>query len=341
MFRFAHPQYLWLLLAVPALIALYWAAARNRRKRLARFGDPTLLRGLMPEVSTGRVRLKSILFTAAVALLVLALARPQWGSKLREETSEGIEMMLVVDVSNSMLAEDFAPNRLERTKYAIDRLFDGLRQDRVGLVVFAGEPKVQLPITSDYRMAKAFARKIDPSLVAVQGTAVGKALSQALMSFSSETEQNHSRVIVLITDGENHEDDAIAPAKAAAEKGIKIYTIGIGSPEGAPIPIDGNFIKDEKGNMVVSKLDEATLEQIALSTGGAYIRATNRSLGLDEIVKKINEVEKKQLSSSVFEDFNEQYQYLIGIGLLLLLIEFVMLERKSRILSRLNIFRKQ
>ena len=247
--------------------------------------------------------------------------------------------MLAVDVSNSMLAQDFEPNRLERTKFAIDRLIEQLHQDKIGLIVFAGDAYMQLPITSDYVIARTFANNISPTMVSRQGTAIGAAIDLASQSFSSGSDG--SRVIVIISDGENHEDDAIAAAKAAAEKGIKIYTIGIGSPEGAPIPIDGNFIKDEKGNMVVSKLDEATLEQIALSTGGAYIRATNRSLGLDEIVKKINEVEKKQLSSSVFEDFNEQYQYLIGIGLLLLLIEFVMLERKSRILSRLNIFRKQ
>ena len=341
MFRFAHPQYLWLLLAVPALIALYWAAARNRRKRLARFGDPTLLRGLMPEVSTGRVRLKSILFTAAVALLVLALARPQWGSKLREETSEGIEMMLVVDVSNSMLAEDFAPNRLERTKYAIDRLFDGLRQDRVGLVVFAGEPKVQLPITSDYRMAKAFARKIDPSLVAVQGTAVGKALSQAFMSLSSDTEQKHTRVIVLITDGDNHEDDAVAVAERAKELGIRIFTIGIGTPEGAPIRIGGEFIRDEKGDMVVSKLDEQMLQQIADITGGAYVRSSNQSVGLDEIVQSINRMEATELSTVKFEEYNEQYQYLVGLALFLLLAEFFLLDRRNPLLARFNIFREE
>ena len=176
MFRFANPQYLWLLLAVPALVALYALAARSRRKRLARFGNPAILEELMPEVSTGRTAFKFILFCTAVALLVLAAARPQFGSKLREEKAQGIEMMLTIDVSNSMLAEDFQPNRLERTKYAIGKLFEGLQQDRVGLVVFAGEPKVQLPITSDYRMARAFARRIDPSLVSVQGTAIGKAL---------------------------------------------------------------------------------------------------------------------------------------------------------------------
>lgn len=186
MFRFANPQYLWLLLAIPALVLIFWAAAARRRKRLARFGNPEVLEELMPEVSTGRTALKFILFCTAAVLLILAVARPQFGSKLREEKAQGVEMMLVVDVSNSMLAEDFEPNRLERTKYAINKLFDGLRQDRVGLIVFAGEPKVQLPITSDYRMAKAFAKRIDPSLVSVQGTAIGKALSQALLSFRAK-----------------------------------------------------------------------------------------------------------------------------------------------------------
>ncbi len=341
MFRFAHPQYLWLLLALPALAALFWAAVRNRRRRLARFGNPALLQGLMPEVSAGRIRFKFILFAAAVTLLVLALARPQFGSKLREEKSEGIEMMLVVDVSNSMLAEDFAPSRLERTKYAVDKLFDGLRQDRVGLIVFAGEPKVQLPITSDYRMAKAFTRKIDPSLVSVQGTAVGKALSQALMSFSSETEESHSRVIVLITDGENHEDDAIAAAKRAAELGIRIFTIGIGTPEGAPIRIDGEFIRDEKGDMVVSKLNEEMLQQIADLTEGAYVRSSNQSIGLDEIVRSINEMEDTELSTVKFEEYNEQYQYLVGLALVLLLIEFFLLDRRNPLLARFNIFREE
>ena len=251
MFRFANPQYLWLLLAVPALVALYALAARSRRKRLARFGNPAILEELMPEVSTGRTAFKFILFCTAVALLVLAAARPQFGSKLREEKAQGIEMMLTIDVSNSMLAEDFQPNRLERTKYAIGKLFEGLQQDRVGLVVFAGEPKVQLPITSDYRMARAFARRIDPSLVSVQGTAIGKALEQALLSFSGDTEESHGRVIILITDGENHDDDAIAVAERAAQMGVKIFTIGIGTPEGAPIQIGGEFIKDETGEMVV------------------------------------------------------------------------------------------
>lgn len=343
MFRFANPQYLWLLWIVPLLVLLYLWAAYHRRRRLARFGNLSTLEELMPDVSSGRVALKFILFTLAVACLIFAAARPQFGSKLREEKAEGIEMMLVVDVSNSMLAEDFAPNRLERTKYAINKLFEGMRQDRVGLVVFAGEPKVQLPITSDYRMAKAFARRIDPSLVTVQGTAVGRALEQALLSFSSGTadeEGNASRVIVLITDGENHEDDAVAVAKRAAEQGVRIYTIGIGTPEGAPISIGGDFIRDERGEMVVSKLNEEMLTEIANLTGGLYVRSTLQSIGLEEIVKEIEAMEKQELSTLRFEEFDEQYRLPLAIGIVLLVLKLLLLDRRNPLLARFNIFRE-
>lgn len=341
MFRFANPQYLWLLALIPLFVVLFAGVAAQRRRRLARFGNPDTLAELMPEVSNGRVVLKFILFCGAVALIVLAAARPQFGSKLREEKARGVEMMLVVDVSNSMLAEDFEPNRLERTKYAINRLFDGLKQDRVGLIVFAGEPRVQLPITSDYRMAKAFARRIDPSQVSVQGTAIGKALEQALLSFSGETDEKRSRAIILITDGENHDDDAVAVAKRAAEQGIRIYTIGIGTPEGAPIEIDGEFIRDEQGEMVVSKLNEEMLAQIADETGGAYVRATKQDIGLDEIVRSINEMEQSELSTVRFEEFNEQYQYLLIAALVLLVAEFFLLARRNPLLAHLNIFREK
>ena len=300
MFRFANPQYLWLLLAVPALVALYALAARSRRKRLARFGNPAILEELMPEVSTGRTAFKFILFCTAVALLVLAAARPQFGSKLREEKAQGIEMMLTIDVSNSMLAEDFQPNRLERTKYAIGKLFEGL-----------------------------------------QGTAIGKALEQALLSFSGDTEESHGRVIILITDGENHDDDAIAVAERAAQMGVKIFTIGIGTPEGAPIQIGGEFIKDETGEMVVSKLNEEMLARIADITGGAYVRSSKQSIGLDEIVKAINEMEQTELSMVRFEEFNEQYQYLLIAALALLLLEFAVLDRRNPLLAHLNIFREK
>ena len=341
MFRFANPQYLWLLLSVPTIIIIFWFALHNRKARLARFGNIALLKELMPEVSMWRIKLKFIIFSLALTLVILAAARPQFGSKLREQKSEGIEMMLIVDVSNSMLAEDFQPNRLDRTKYAINKLFDGLKQDRVGLTVFAGEPKVVLPITSDYRMAKAFANRIDPSMVAVQGTAIGKALSQALLSFSSETDDMRSRVIVLITDGENHESDAIAAAQRAKEMGIRIFTIGIGTPEGAPISINGEFIKDGNGDMVVTKLNESMLEEIAVITDGAYIRSSAKSIGLEEIVKSINEMEESELSTVQFEEFNEQFQYLLGIALILLLLELVIMDKRNPALRGLNIFSRE
>lgn len=339
MFRFANSEYLYLLLLIPVLAIIYALVARRRRHLLAKFGNLELLQGLMPDFSRGRLRLKFVLYLLAFACVVLAAARPQFGSKLREEKSKGIEMMLVVDVSNSMLAEDFEPNRLERTKYAIGKLFEGLHQERVGLVAFAGEPKVQLPITSDYRMAQAFAKRLSPSLVGEQGTAIGKALQLATLSFSSQSEQ--SRVIVLITDGENHEDDAVEAARVAKEQGIRIYTIGIGTPEGAPIKIDGEFVKDEDGQMVVSKLGEQMLEQIASITDGAYVRATKQSIGLEEIVKSINEMEKSELSTVRYEEYNEQYQYLLAVALSLLLLESLILSRRNHRLRKFNIFREE
>ncbi len=340
MFRFAHPALLWLLLLIPLMGLLYLGALLARRRRLARFGNPQTLKELMPDRSQGRMHLKFILFVLACTFAIFAAARPQFGSKLKEELSEGIEMMLVVDVSNSMLAEDFEPNRLERTKYAIGKLFEGMHQDRVGLVVFAGEAKVQLPITSDYRMARAFTRRIDPSLVEVQGTDIARALSLATISFSNRTEENRSRAIILITDGESHEGDVLAAAERAREQGIRIYTIGIGTPEGAPIEIGGEFIKDEKGDMVVSKLDEELLEQVASVTEGLYVRASKQDLGLDEVLREINAMEKSEMETLRYEEYNEQYGWLLAVALVLLLMEYLLLDRRNPLLSHLNIFRR-
>ena len=339
MFRFANPELLYLLAAVPAAAAIYVYAMFRRRRRLARFGNVETLRELMPDVSVARNNFKFVLFLTAFALVVLAAARPQFGSKLREEKSKGVEMMIAVDVSNSMLAEDFEPSRLERTKYAMDKLFDGLRQERVGVVVFAGEAKVQLPVTSDYRMAKAFAKRISPSLVSEQGTAIGKALSTAMLSFAGDGDR--SRAIILITDGETHDADALEVARRAADEGVKIFTIGIGTPEGAPIRIDGDFIRDEKGEMVVSKLNEQMLEQIAATTDAAYVRASKQSIGLGEIVDKINEMEQAELSTLRFEEFNEQFPYLLWAAFVLLVVEVFVLDRKNPLLARFDIFSRK
>ena len=321
---------------IPVAVALFIFAQVRRRRRLERFASSSLLAQLTPSASPARLRTKFVLYTLAVAFLILAAARPQVGSKLREEHHKGIEMMLVVDVSNSMLAEDFEPNRLDRTKFAIDRVVESMKQDRIGVVAFAGEAQVQLPITSDYRMARAFARKLSPAMVRTQGTDLGAAIKLASMSFSSQSEG--SRVMILITDGENHESDALEAAQAAAEKGIAIYTIGICTPEGAPVMIGGEYLTDEKGDMVVSKLDEKMLQEIASATGGAYVRATKQSIGLKEIVDRLKELDESDLATTRFEAFDEQYQYPLAVALLLLLIEWLILDRRNPLLARFNIF---
>ena len=336
MFRFANPHILYLLLLVPVAVALFIFAMRRRRRRLERFASASILAQLTPSASPARIRTKFIIYTLAVIFLVLAAARPQIGSKLREEHHKGIEMMLVVDVSNSMLAEDFEPNRLDRTKYAIDRVVESMKQDRIGVVAFAGEAQVQLPITSDYRMARAFTRKLSPTLVRTQGTDLGAAIKLASMSFSSQSEG--SRVMILITDGENHESDALEAAQIAADKGIEIYTIGIGTPEGAPIMVGGDYLTDENGDMVVSKLDEKMLQEIAQKTGGAYVRATKQSIGLKEIVDRLKQLDESDLATTRFEAFDEQYQYPLAFALLLLLIEWLILDRRNPLLARFNIF---
>lgn len=339
MFRFANPYILYLLLIIPAAIVLFIFAQMRRRRRLERFASSSLLAQLTPSASPARLRTKFVLYSLALAFLILAAARPQVGSKLREEHQKGIEMMLVVDVSNSMLAEDFEPNRLDRTKFAIDRVVESMKQDRIGVVAFAGEAQVQLPITSDYRMARAFARKLSPQLVRTQGTDLGAAIKLATMSFSSQSEG--SRVMILITDGENHESDALEAAQAAAEKGIAIYTIGIGTPEGAPVMIGGEYLTDENGDMVVSKLDEKMLQEIASTTGGAYVRATKQSIGLKEIVDRLKELDESDLATTRFEAFDEQFQYPLVVALLLLLIEWLILDRRNPLLARFNIFGRQ
>ncbi len=337
MFRFANPQYLYLLIVIPLLALIFFVAMRGRRRRMERFANLAFMERLMPNFSLVSVRLKCIMSLVALTLLIFAAARPQVGSKLREVKSRGVEMMLVVDVSNSMLAEDFAPNRLAQTQFAIERLFSGLsNQERVGLIAFAGDAVVELPITSDYRLARAFSERLSPSIVGEQGTNIGRALELALLSFSGLEES--SKVIILITDGETHDNNAIAAAERAKMMGIKIFTVGIGTPEGAPITINGEFIKDESGEVVVTKLGEEMLQQLADITEGGYVRATSQSIGLDEVVSAISQMEQKELSTISFEEYGEQYQVLVIVALLLLIVGSFITDRRNAKLRRINIF---
>ena len=336
MFRFAHTEYFYLLLLVPLMVVLFEWCLSQRKRRLARVGTPVAIARLAPEASVGRLRWKFWLLVLAIVALVVALARPQAGSKLKEVEREGVEIMVAIDVSNSMLADDFEPSRLERTKYAVGRVIEGLSEDKIGVIVFAGDAYVQLPITADYLTAKNFVQQISPSQVTKQGTAIGAAIDMAAGSFSSQS--GSSRVLVLVTDGENHEDDALVAAERAAQQGITIYTIGIGTPEGAPIRIGDDFIRDSDGEIVVSKLDEEGLQKIALTTGGAYVRASAQSVGLEEIIKLINQTEKAKFESEVFEEYNEQYAVPVIVALVLLVLEFFLLQRKNRLLARVRLF---
>ena len=336
MFRFANIEYLYLLLLLPVMAVVFELMLARRRKVLARFGTRSAVARLAPDMLCGKLRAKFWVFVTAVALVIVAAARPQAGSKLREVEREGVEIMMAIDVSNSMLASDFSPSRLERTKYAVSRVIEGLSEERIGVVVFAGDAYVQLPITSDYLTARNFVERISTSQVTKQGTAIGAAIDLATSAFSSESEG--SRVVVLVTDGENHEDDALAAAERAAAKGVKIYTIGIGTPEGAPISIGDDFVRDEKGEIVVSKLDETTLQKIAATTEGAYVRASSASVGVQEIVDKINHTEKSKFKTEIFEEYDEKFQIPLIAALILLLVELVILPRRNRVLARFNLF---
>lgn len=336
MFRFANIDYLYLLvLIVPLALLFEWALSR-RAAMLTRFGSAEAIRRLAPDASKGKLRLKFWLFAAAYAFMVVALARPQVGSKLREVEREGVEIVVAVDVSNSMLASDFSPNRLERTKYALSRMIEGLKEQYIGVVIFAGDAYVQVPITGDYLTARNFVERISTTQVTRQGTAIGAAIELASSAFTSQS--GSSRVIILVTDGENHEDDALAAAERAAAAGVKIYTIGMGTPEGAPIAVGDDFIRDSEGEIVVSKLDEATLQKIAALSDGAYIRATNASIGVEEIVARVEQTEKAKLMANVFEEYDELFYLPLLAALVLLVVEWILLPRRNRVFARINLF---
>ena len=328
MLNFAQSQYLLLLLLIPVFFIVQALVLKMRRNRIRKFGDEALVSRLMPSYSKGKVWVRLVLFSIGFFFFVIGLSRPQIGAKLKEHETKGAEIMIVLDVSNSMLAEDYSPNRLERAKLAISRLVDKLREDRIGLIVFAGNSFVQLPITTDYVSAKMFLNSITTGSVPVQGTAIGEAINTAMRSFSVQSEK--SRAVIVITDGENHEDDPVAAAKQAAEMGVRVFTIGVGSPEGKPIPMDGELLKDKDGEIVVTRLDEKVLQDVAQAGKGVYVRAGNSEFGLNPIIENIKRMEDERYSSIVFEEFDEQFMYFLGIALFFFVIEMLVGDRRSR-----------
>jgi Ca-activated chloride channel family protein len=340
-FRFAHPEYFYFLLVIPVFIIVFVLARIDRRRSLQKFGSSSILEQLMPNVSSGRPLIKFVVWMLALFFIITAIAQPQFGSKLKTEKRKGVELVIALDVSNSMLAEDIKPNRLERAKRAISKLTERLVDDKIGLIVFAGEAYTQLPVTVDYASAKLFLNSIDTDIVPVQGTAIGAAINLGIRSFSPDFEGN--KAIIVITDGENHEDDAVGMAEKAAENGIIVHAIGMGLPQGAPIPVllpggQRDYRKGEDGNTVVTKLNEEMLSKISAAGGGTYVRANNAQVGLSSLFNEIEKMEEAELESRIYSEYEDQFPIFIALGLLLIFIDFLILERKNKWLKNFKLF---
>lgn len=341
MLRFEHIEFLWGLAAVPLLILIFLWVRRWKRKALLAFGDPHTVRRMMPEVSLSRPGLKFVLYVLAYASLVVGIANPQIGTKMEEAKRDGADLMILLDVSNSMLAGDLSPNRLENAKRAISQLIDNLHNDRIGIIIFAGEAYVQLPITTDYSAAKLFLNNITTDIVPTQGTAIGAAIDMGMKSFNFVN--GTSKAMILMTDGENHEDDAVSAAKRASAKDVAIHVIGVGSQEGAPVPIYKNgrpvgFHTDEAGKTVVTKLNEEMCKEISEAGNGVYVRASNANSGLNIVMDQVNKMEKKTYDSKSFKNYEDRFQFFLGLSVLLLLLEFFISNRRNLKLSELNLF---
>ena len=326
---------------MPIIIVAYALMTLWTKRKLRRFGNKATLRELMPDYSAARGWIKISLFALAVGFVVLAMARPQTGSKLRSVETEGREIVLAVDVSNSMLAEDTEPSRMARTRYAIQQLTRHMKNDHVGIVAFADDVEVLLPITSDYKMAESKLRSLSPALIANQGTDIGEALEVSLLSFSNQSRNARNRVIILITDGEAHDSKALEVAERAKEEGVVVCCIGIGTPEGTTLKIDGQMIEDEDGKMVVTKLNEQLLMDIASATGGVYMRSTNANFGLEEVIAELDEMESAKLTHRNFEEYDEEYMWFLGVALLLLIIEGLVLGRRNPLLRGVSLFERE
>ncbi len=340
MFRFASPQYLYLLLVLVALAAIHYYIIYKKKRQVKRFGDPELTKQLFLGVSRWRPELKFWLAMAALASFIVALARPQFGTRLDTRERVGIEAIIALDVSNSMLAEDVKPNRLEKAKMMVSNMVDGMKDDKIGLIVFAGQAFVQLPITSDYVSAKMFLETISPSMMSVQGTDVAEAINLSMRSFTQQ--EDVSRAIFVITDGEDNEARGVEAAKQAASKGVRVYVLGIGNPGGAPIPIPGTgqYIIDDEGNTVISKLSEEMCREIATAGNGSYIYVDNSSSAQKKLSEQVDRLAKAKMESQIYSEYDEQFQGFILIGLVLLLLDVFLLERESKSTWLSNLFRR-
>ena len=340
MFRFGEPIYLYLLLIIPFLVIFYLYTNYRRRKRLRQYGDPELMAHLMPNVSKYRPDIKFWIVTVALAMVIFMLARPQFGSKMETVKRQGVETVVALDISNSMMAEDVTPSRLEKSKKLVSRLVETFNNDKVAMIVFAGEAYTQLPITSDYISAKMFLETISPSLITTQGTDIRGAIDLAMKSFTPN--EGVGRAIVLITDGENHEGGAVEAAKSAAEKGVRVFVLGVGSPDGSPIPVEGSndFRRDKNGNVVVTRLNEQMCQEIAKAGDGMYVRVDNTNNAERALNAEINKLAKADVETQVYTEFDEQFDVLAWIALILLAADVMLLNRKNPIFKNVKLFKQ-
>ena len=339
MFRFANPQYFYLLIIVLLILVLFIYSEYSRKKRLDRFGRNRVLEKLMPDVSKYRPQFKFALQLLVIILLVFTLARPQMGSKVETVKKEGVEIEIVLDVSNSMNAKDISPTRLEKAKMLLSKLVDDLDNDKVGLIVFAGDAYTQIPITSDFVSAKMVLSSINTGIVPSQGTAIGRAIDLASNSFTQDV--NTEKAIILITDAENHEDDAASVAKSVSDQGIKVHVVGVGSTSGAPIPVGNsknNFIKDKEGNVVTTRLNEDLGKSIAEAGKGIYVTANNSNSASKAILSEIRKMKGADIESKIYSEYDEQYRVLAIIAFIILLLDSCILNAKSKFTKRINIF---
>lgn len=338
MFKFAYPNALFLYIPLLLIVVLFLYASYKRRSDLRKYGSPELLGAMMPEASRHRPQLKFWLTFAALCFMVLLLARPQFGTKIETVKRQGIETVIALDISNSMMAQDVAPNRLERSKNVISRLVDGFEDDKVGLIVFAGDAFIQLPITNDFISAKLFLESISPSLITRQGTNIKAAIDMATRSFTPR--EGVGKAIIIITDGENHEGGAVEAAKAASEKGMMVYVMGVGTPEGAPIPEGrGNdFRRDKEGNVIVTKLNEQMCQEIAAAGNGVYIRIDNTGNAQKILQKEVDKLAKADLDTAVYSEHDEQFQVMAWIAFVLLLLEMLLMVKKNPRLKDIHLF---
>ena len=343
MFRFEHIEYMYLLLLIPFFSGLFILYHMWKARAVRKFGEQEVIRQLMPLTSSKKSLLKFFILMLAFASLIFGMANPQVGSKMEKVQRKGADLMIALDVSNSMLAQDIRPDRITRAVQGITKLIDRLEGDRVGIVVFAGKAYVQLPITTDYAAAKLFLSTISTKIVPSQGTAIGDAIDLSVKSFKQD---DRSKAIIIITDGENHEGDAVAAARTAAEEGIKLFTIGMGSPDGTPIPLYDQFDRqtgyktDRNGQIIVSKLDETTLQQIASAGNGIYVRASTGQDGLGKILDEINSLEKQEIETKMFSEYDSRFQYFLAIAIILLILELLIPERKSRWTDKIRLFNR-